>query len=127
MGRNERKTQSKHIPSPTKKRYQSKSYHGNYLNQRNNLSQWDRSPTDNVAQFEEDEMSVHTASSPKPTPISIEAILKVIQDLTQNRQNKGFHNYPKILKVELLTWEAKMLGHQNFLLEKYYKCQQMLT
>ncbi len=85
MGRNEHKTQSKHIPSPIKKRYQSKSYHGNYLNQRNNLSQWDRSPTDNVAQFEEDEMSVHTASSPKPTPISIEAILKVIQDLTQNR------------------------------------------
>ena len=57
-----------------------------------------------MAQFEEDEMSARTLSSPKFIPVTLEDILKAFQEIVQEstryksptRQNNGLH--PIILR-----------------------------
>lgn len=66
-----------------------------------------------MAQFEEDEMSAQTLSSPKLIPVTLEDILKALQDTVQEstsyksptKQNNGLH--PIILRHHKFVMKKK--------------------
>jgi hypothetical protein len=74
-----------YLPQSYRTKHLYQSHHDNFLDQRNNLRQWNKQ---SIAEFEENKMTIRTISSPNTVETTIkqtlENLMKVIQDMSEN-------------------------------------------